>query len=181
MLDRNFQRNILEYLRGEYPRYVKCDNWEIISLVTSPEEKGDSFLGRLAKSLEKPEIALFHLTYLREHRLVDFAQDSAGITITPTMVRITIQGLDFIADDGGPSAITKDMPIKFEVDDLRNLVEEGMLQESVPKKQHCALKRAIRKASADVLQEAASIMIGKAGNDPVGTAKAVAGLFGVSW
>jgi alkylation response protein AidB-like acyl-CoA dehydrogenase len=124
---------------------------------------------------------MFHLNYLREHGLIEFGRDTAGFAIKPEVVRITARGIDFLAEDGGPSAILNATTVKFDVENVRKLVEAGLLRANVPEEKQGALKKAIKEAPGTVLQTAVSKMVEKGISDPVGTAKAVAGLFGISW
>jgi len=180
MLDREFQRELLEYLKGKYPNYVQSDV-SMFSL-SLPEEKKNSPYWEYIKSMfTDPQRVEFHLSYLREHGLIEFGRDSAGFAMRPTVVRVTVQGIDMLADDGGPSAIRDAKSIKFDVENIRKLITKGLLQEHMPEEKREALNEAIQEAPGSILQTAVYTMVEKAMSDPAETAEAVAGLFGVSW
>lgn len=181
MLDREIQRALLEYLKSQYPKHVGANEGKLFELSLPPEKKGNPFVECVKSIFTDPEKVMFHLVYLREHGLIEFGRDAAGFAIRPEVVRITARGIDFLAEDGGPSAILNAKNVKFDVENVRSLVEAGLLRTNVPEEKQGALKKAIMEAPGTVLQAAVSKMVEKGMSDPVGTAKAVAGLFGVSW
>jgi|GEM_PF-883292 len=126
-----------------------------------------------------------NLNYMKEHELIkaiNLSVDVFGIDIPlPFSWAITAKGLDYLEEDGGLSAVFNTVTVKFDVDNIRELVEAGLLSGNVPKEKQSALKKAIHEAPATILQTAISTIVGKGLSDPAGTAKVVAGLFGVSW
>lgn len=106
MLDRAYQLHLLTMIRGTYP--VAFD------IRQHMRELDD-------KDMRKFE---YNLAYLVEHRLID-CQISTSVNghISMGMPRITKDGLDFLEDDGGLSAILNITTIKLHQEDLRQLLE----------------------------------------------------------
>jgi hypothetical protein len=100
VLDRKLQRQILEYLRDHYPQ---------------------SAFHRELSLADEPGIA--NLCYLREHGLCTFEIiDIGGGPIDVGPATITAAGLDFLADDGGLSAILGVVTVKLHADTIRDLI-----------------------------------------------------------
>ncbi|WP_338669783.1 hypothetical protein [Pseudodesulfovibrio methanolicus] len=179
MLNREFQRKTLEYLRDEYPGYAGCDGLKRLE-VNKSDEQDDGSIDYHLDQIMTPKWIMANLSYLAEHGLVAFVE-ARGLIVSYAEAKITAKGLDFLEDDGGLSAILNTVTVKFDVDNVRELVEVGLLTAHVPEDKQGALLKAIRKAPGTMLQTAVTKMVEKGMSDPVGTAKAVAGLFGVSW
>lgn len=105
LLDRPYQRHLLQLLSEHYPRQAQI----------VPDDGDERKAG-------------VNLAYLAEHGLIE-------ATLIPTMgpgpvrfsnARITARGLDFLADDGGLSAILGVVTIKLADDDLRRLLIEKL-------------------------------------------------------
>lgn len=102
LLDRDFQRQLLEDLRDLYPRAADLRR-----------SYGDQDDGRL----------LVNLSYLSEHGLIDlkatkFLDGNIGLHFAT----ITAKGMDFIAGDGGLSAILGVVTVKLHDDTIRQLL-----------------------------------------------------------
>ena len=112
-LDRDLQRSLLEMLKEAYPEAL-----EIPSL-----------------GLPEPEASI-NLKYLCEHALISIGSDNAGIygagPYRVHMATITAKGLDFLADDGGLSAILGAVTVKFHADTLRDLIEAKIAMLPIP-------------------------------------------------
>ncbi len=112
-LDRALQLQILEFLREQYPSPGKLQTQEFSR---HPHFVGTCF-------------------YLEEHGLISRPHvNFAGEKMTAGDPTITAQGLDFLEDDGGVSAILKTVTIRFDPDNIRRLVEEKVLALNLPKK-----------------------------------------------
>jgi len=96
-------------------------------------------------------------------------------------VTITAKGQDLLESDGGTSAILNTVTVKFDTNNMRELVEAGLLMTDVPKEKQNALKKAIREAPGTVLQTAITKIVEKGMSHPVETAKVVSTLFGIKW
>lgn len=118
------------------------------------QKLADCYPGQLnAKELcDDPEEATRNLTYLAEHGLVG----NIGATVdgSPMVIasKITARGLDFIADDGGLSAILGTVTIKLHADTLRELVEARIAASDLPKEEKSALSDALRSVPAEGLK-----------------------------
>lgn len=129
-LNRGRQLEILNALADAYPRYV-----------TSKELPGD-----------KDEVNI-NLHYLIEHRLVSgtIADFMSGERFVPAAV-ITASGLDFLADDGGLSAILGVVTVKLHEETIRQLLIDRVNRADLPAEQRSSLLQVIRKLPARALQ-----------------------------
>ena len=178
MVDRHMQLVLLRNLRDNYPAFIPLESFFHNVLASLPPETSDENEGF-------EQSFLFNLDYLAGHKLVTRPAPvyikRFDHTEVPNAYRITSKGIDFLEDDGGLSAILNTVTVKFDVDNVRELVEAGLLTAHVPEEKQGALMKAIQEAPGTMLQTAVTKMVEKGMSDPVGTAKAVAGLFGVSW
>ncbi|WP_233842930.1 hypothetical protein [Dyella sp. 2HG41-7] len=131
-LDRARQHELLLQLRDEYP------HWKVFDL------KGD----------EEGRRETVNLHYLLEHRLIDGQPrfSSMGDKSVLWKVRITHDGLDFLAADGGLGAILGVVTVKLHDDTVRDLliarVEEDGTKDNATK---VKLKETIRGLPAEML------------------------------
>ena len=107
MLDRQLQRTLLERMAEIYPR-----SWDM-----------DSVRGQVDEILLQANLA-----YLDEHGLIADAQRDdvlrigADKSVAFTAPAITARGMDFLADDGGLTAILGVVTIKIADETLRKLL-----------------------------------------------------------
>lgn len=147
-LDRARQRELLFELQDEYPHpkfYVLA---------------GDEAGRREAVNLH----------YLLEHGLIEGRPQfsSSGDKSSRWQVRITHQGLDFLADDGGLGAILGVITVKLHDDTVRDLLMAGVdADKSIDASAKSKLKDMIRGLPADVLSTAVKEAM-KAGLSHVG-------------
>lgn len=101
LLDREYQRIILQSLANHYPQSP-----EIFQLFGHQVDNG----------------LLVNLCYLAEHGLVENlrADDDGGVDIVSA--RITARGLDFLQDDGGLTAILGVVTVKLDDATIRDLI-----------------------------------------------------------
>lgn len=99
------------------------------------------------------------LSYLEGHGLCD-----AGLM--PNMVgyswigcRITVAGLDFLADDGGLTAILGVVTIKLHADTVRDLLAAKVDSSELPPAKKSAIKSALQKLSGTALQAATGDLV----------------------
>lgn len=112
-LDRDLQRKMLSNLSEQYPARIsmfqKTDSEEHINRVVA------------------------NLIYLEEHGLIESGVDQYvdGKYYTAGS-KITADGIDFIADDGGLRAILDVVTIKLHEDTLRNLIADRIASSDLP-------------------------------------------------
>jgi hypothetical protein len=137
ILDRTYQLELLQALANTYPAYFK---------------------GFDTDGMEGPErrryIANMH--YLEEHGLVDgglhlYASGGYGLTY-PT---IKAKGMDFLADDGGLSAILGTVTIKIHDDTLKALVELKISNSELPPQDKSLWIAALRELPASSIKHLA--------------------------
>lgn len=74
---------------------------------------------------------MFQLKYLEEHGLASRAW-TGHTSPTPDFAHITAKGLDFIADDGGLSAILGVVTIRLHDDTIKQLVAQKIQESDLP-------------------------------------------------
>lgn len=111
MLNRDFQRAILQRLAELYP----AEN---------------SYPERLFPDIPPPALKV-NLAYLSEHGLVTLRlyPTSDDPTPMPLSVKITAAGLDFLADDGGLTAILGVITVRLHDDTIRKLLIQRIEEE----------------------------------------------------
>lgn len=102
-LDRELQKQILERLAECYPHKEKA----IENSYTSTDNS----------------IFIANAIYLSEHGLINADPYGTPNQITSITAEITAKGLDFLAQDGGLSAILGVVTIKLHNDTIRELIE----------------------------------------------------------
>ncbi|MBF0415815.1 MAG: hypothetical protein HQL79_08620 [Magnetococcales bacterium] len=106
-----------------------------------------------------------NIAYLCEHGLIECPTDDHGridLTMVFCLAKITVQGLDFLEDDGGISAILKTVTVKLDPGDLRTLlshkVENADLSGDVKKEMLKVIKalpaELLKKIAQEFLQSA---------------------------
>lgn len=110
-LDREYQRTILEGLREHFP-----GSWE-------PLMSGDEERSRWN----------FNVAYLEGHGLISCRQTSmlSGEPIVHG-AKITSQGIDFLEDDGGLSAVLGVVTVKLHDDTIKNLIAARLQTSNLP-------------------------------------------------
>jgi hypothetical protein len=102
LLDRAFQQQLLFDLQGLYPQSADIQR-----------SYGDQSDNRL----------LVNLHYLSEHGLIEFKfTEKMDRSIRMHSAKITAKGMDFIAQDGGLSAVLGVVTIKLHDDTIRDLL-----------------------------------------------------------
>ncbi|AOA58224.1 hypothetical protein [Acinetobacter larvae] len=141
ILDRQLQLELLKKMESSYPNHYKFD------------EEYDF-------GTEEYCIAVANLYYLMQHGLVEHTSVNISRSLddkgnrsfqfqTPT---INQKGLDFLADDGGLSAILGVVTIKFEADQLKLLLESKIMATDLPPADKRKLIDGLRSLSAESIK-----------------------------
>jgi hypothetical protein len=104
LLDRRYQRTLLNTLATEYPQHRKS---------------GDIF-GRADGRL------CVNLAYLEEHGLVRLKWSANHMAREPLEAIITAKGLDFLQDDGGLGAILGVVTVKLHEETIKRLLADAV-------------------------------------------------------
>lgn len=133
MLDREIQLQILQTLAAKYPEAV----FNVFKEAGIDEAAG-----------------IANLFYLTEHKLVTakfakYGQKPMGLA---EQQRITAAGMDFLADDGGVSAILGTVTIKFHEESLKQLIEFRLNEAQLPKEEKHRLLQSVRELPADSIK-----------------------------
>jgi hypothetical protein len=143
LLDRDFQRTILEKLAAIYPA------------VAQPAELG--------ADVDDPRWA-FNVMYLSEHRLVEATVSKVMGSRVPMIpiVRINAAGIDFLQDDGGLSAILGVVTVRFEAETIKQLIDARLEASGLPEKEKSAIRSKLRELGGDALKEVTKRLLGAA-------------------
>lgn len=133
MLDRAIQLQILQALAAKYPEAA----FNVLRDAGIDEAAG-----------------IANLFYLNEHKLVTtsftkFGKDPMGLG---GQQRITAAGMDFLADDGGVSAILGTVTIKFHEESLKQLIEFRLDQAQLPTEEKNRLLQAVRELPGESIK-----------------------------
>lgn len=131
-LDRTYQLELLQLMAESYPRAF--DNREVTKAMSDEA---------LAKYVA-------NIVYLEQHGLVDgkitFAWSGEAIPGLPT---ISHRGIDFLADDGGLSAILGVTTIKIHGDTIKDLIQARIEAAPLPPADKKKLLGQLRQLPAD--------------------------------
>lgn len=116
-LQRDLQRVLLERFAQTYPGAVA----------------GEVLLKEMAAYA--PEAVFANLSYLDEHGLVRLNVVPGFNGTTFTGAGITARGMDFLADDGGLSAVLGVVTIRLHDDTIKQLVEAKILASNLPEQE----------------------------------------------
>lgn len=129
--DRDLQLRILKELKTYYPENTATS--ELQKVVCSYDDL--SFIP--------------NLFYLHDHGLI-LGHESKDFGLRKfLLIQITVNGIDFLADDGGLSAILNKVHIKFDEDDLSKLLENRLEQTDLPSETKKSIMDAIKSLPAE--------------------------------
>lgn len=129
-LNRDRQREILNELATHYPSSVP-----------------GNMLG-----VSNEDVA--NIAYLTEHGLIqaEFRRNRMEIVLN-SFVGITAAGMDFLADDGGLTAIRGVVTIRFHEDALKAIIESKIAASDLPENQKNDLMRSVRELPGNVIKQ----------------------------
>ncbi len=140
-VDREGQERLLRLLADRYPE--SFHNWDMVKL-----EK------------EIPDLAA-NAAYLHEHGLVQAKlTETLGEAKRVSSIRITARGLDFLADDGGLTAILGVVTVRLEADTVRQLMESRIQESGLPKHEQSRLLETLRSLPGEALKELTRRLVG---------------------
>lgn len=138
-LDRDMQHRILQACADIYPEQIRPEEL----LATCGAEDTEQFMANVA--------------YLAEHGLLDcklrrIVNGPAALGICT----ITARGLDFLADDGGLTAILGTVVVKLHADTIREMLIAKAEASALAEPEKSALRKQIASLPAAALQTATS-------------------------
>jgi len=134
-LDRAYQLQLLQMLAEFYPNSFNPKEY----FNEMPQEEEEKYAANMA--------------YLDEHGLVEsrIETNMAGVyTFLPP--KITAKGMDFLADDGGLSAILGVVTVKFHEETLREMMENRIAYSDIPQTEKKKLTDGLRSLPADSIK-----------------------------
>lgn len=136
ILDRGFQHKILVIASEAYPSCAYPNNENELLDSSDPDSHK-----RLAANLK----------YLEEHQLIrpNSVQVSVDGRYSFGYIQATNKGMDFLADDGGLSAILGVVTVKFEADTLKSILENKINQSNLTPEQKNAMNLALNELPAE--------------------------------
>jgi hypothetical protein len=134
-LDRTYQRKLLELLAQSYPR---------------PHDVRQLFNGMDDAATERYAA---NLMYLEEHGLADSAiRYGVDGHMASGLPRITAKGMDFLADDGGLSAILGVVTVKLHEDTLKELIGARIEESDLPAPEKSRLLDQMKSLPAEAIK-----------------------------
>lgn len=138
LLDREMQLAILTELSEVYPASIRMD--EKYEFGTDIYRK---FVANLA--------------YLEAHKLISeksilMPNTYGDYNAIPNISAITHTGMDFLADDGGLSAILGTVTIKFEAEQFRTILESMILSSNLPTERKQTMIDTLRELPAESIK-----------------------------
>lgn len=138
LLDREMQLAILTELSEVYPASIRMD--EKYEFGTDIHRK---FVANLA--------------YLEAHKLISeksilMPNTYGDYNAMPNISAITHTGMDFLADDGGLSAILGTVTIKFEAEQFRTILESMILSSNLPPERKQTMIDTLRELPAESIK-----------------------------
>ncbi|SDA39280.1 hypothetical protein [Sinorhizobium sp. NFACC03] len=106
LLDRHFQHQVLQTLAGGYPERMNIE-----------ESFGEEWGSRLKVNMH----------YLQEHGLLELHHPNPKGYGDPRDASITASGLDFLAGDGGLTAILGVVTIKLHEDSIKRVLADKLI------------------------------------------------------
>ena len=112
-------------------------------------------------SLDEDDLGKFYanLFYLQSHGLLEPNGIMLSIGIgkgnyryTLGNTRLTVKGIDFLADDGGLSAILNVVTVKFEAEQLKEILEAKVSESDLPNEEKNLLIDGLRSLSAESIK-----------------------------
>lgn len=129
-IDRALQNELLMHLSATYPRMTLMTEWVNRNPDVSP-----------------------NLHYLLEHGLItgSYSQETGG-SKTFFQAKITASGLDFLADDGGLTAILGVVTVKLHDETIRSLVEARIQGSGLPEEEKTGLLHQLRELRGESIK-----------------------------
>lgn len=138
LLDREMQLAILTELSEVYPASVEMD-------------------GRYEFGTDVYRKFIANLAYLEAHKLISeksvlVSRSIGDHSAQPSRSSITHIGMDFLADDGGLSAILGTVTVKFETEQFKVLLESIILSSDLPTERKQTMLDALRELPAESMR-----------------------------
>ena len=138
LLDREMQLSMLTELSEVYPSQIDLS------------EKYDYGTDEYYKLIA-------NLAYLKAHKLISensllVSKSMDGDSFHPHLGSITHTGMDFLADDGGLSAILGVVTIKFEAEQFRTILESMILSSNLPTERKQTMIDTLRELPAESIK-----------------------------
>lgn len=130
-LDRARQLEILNALSEIYPKYAD---------------------GRSFEELKNEDVA--NIWYLKEQGLIEGGIDmSISQSLIFQSAKITARGMDFLADDGGISAILGTVTVRLHADTIKDLLLSKIEASTAPAEKKSWLKKQLDIASSETIKK----------------------------
>jgi DNA-binding PadR family transcriptional regulator len=136
-LDRNLQRRMLKALEDKYPSHDT----------------------QFTRTFEHETGYMPNLHYLKEHGLLTGAPTKTSHDLLN--IKITAAGLDFLADDGGISAILRTVTVKLDAEQFRQMLTAKVASLSLEEEKKSSILGTIRSLPGEVLNKLAIKLIEK--------------------
>lgn len=133
-LNRHLQREILGRVADAYPASLKTEDLNV--------EAGTADVVR-------------NIYYLHSHGLIDaiFSKEMGYQIQRPYTIKATHKGLDFLADDGGLSAILGVVTVRLHEDTVRQMITMKLECSDLPEEERRPLLQAVRELPGEAIKQ----------------------------
>jgi hypothetical protein len=146
-LDRKLQREVLLALQDEYP---------------------DSLLVSVLPGYTNDRNFMGNLFYLQEHGLIEGGDiREPGQCRSMVDVQITKSGLDFLANDGGISAILGSFMLRIPCNEIVEAVEMSFREEEIDEDVRANILDSISKLDSEAMKELVTLMLENSARDKI--------------
>lgn len=135
VIDRLLQNKILQIASNHYPQDASDE------------------ITKLFDTYDANKV-IANLEYLAQHRLIEsepYTESVDGI-FSLNIIRINHRGLDFLADDGGLSAILNVVTVKFEAETLKAILENKINQSNLNPEDKQSMIDSLRELPAEAIK-----------------------------
>ena len=175
-LNRALQKIILELTAADHPELVVDNELKEAYWSLYPERREEDEASFSVEEYDRFQPLRSSLAYLEGHQLIELRDWTIGNPIPSA--RITSKGLDFLENDGGLSAILNTVTVKFDTENLRSIIESGIIKSSLPDEQKNSLKSKLKELPASALEKLTSKMLDEFLSDPTKAIKLIANAVG---
>ena len=108
------------------------------------------------------ERLVINISYLRDHGLVEAAiktSSDGSQSMSVGKMRATVKGIDFLADDGGLSALLGVVTVRFDTDTLKAIIGNHVDASSIPPEEKSKIRKWLEIAGTEGLKEATKRLV----------------------
>lgn len=156
ILDRVLQKDILNCLAKYYPNSI------------SGNQLSTKCIGGELNHVDVKDAMRLTANgiYLEEHGLITLTKGNSGGFVYPINSKINARGLDFLQDDGGLSAILNTVTVRFDAENIRQIMASGIMKSDASDEEKSSLVSKVRALPANAFDKITGKLLDKALENP---------------